>query len=202
MQTIADQLADIETQIAEKNKAIARMERDLDASNESLADKWFRTCSYNLKKARLDRETLERKLDKLLGTQRQVIQQEQAAIFKKKQAEANHALDLKRIAAAKVARKNDADFRQLNAIEMNNRKCIEFRRLVIPLIGEEKSCELMDQAEKLAWEWVEKRATSPHVGAFLDSTPRLPVILGSSPPADVGLVHRGTADAPMRHGQT
>lgn len=158
-QTISEQIADVESHIAERNKAIARMERDLAASSESLADKWFRTCSYNLKKARLERDSLQRKLEKLLTAQAQFAQQEQTFLFKKNQAKERQYLELKRIEAAKVARKKNSDVRQLKCIEMNNRKCIELRRLIAHVVGEEQACAMSDQAEKLAWEWVEQRAS-------------------------------------------
>jgi len=153
MQNMEEQIAEVETHIAERNKAIARMERDLEASKESLADKWFRTCTFNLKKSRLERETLEHKLQKLLSGKRHLDQLKLAAKLKEDKRLDGHARELAKMARAKER----TDLRQINAVELCNRKCVELRRLVAPFVGEEQSYAMVYQAEKLAQEWMDKR---------------------------------------------
>lgn len=163
LQDLDKLIAETENQIAERNKAIARMEEALDSFGEE-PNEWYRSCSFNLKKAYLERDTLDGKLQKLLSNQRHLMQMEQTALFKKRQAEENHALDLKRIEAAKIAKKIDHDARQINAIEFNERRFIELRRLIIPIIGEEKTFSMTADAERLAHEWIDKRAQKTNLG--------------------------------------
>lgn len=57
---------------------------------------------------------------------------------------------------------------------------------------------------KTVGEYAEKRKSLAAARMIVEeraSAPRLPVILRPSPPANVGLIQRGTPDAPMRHGQ-
>lgn len=156
MHNIDEQIADIESQIAVKNTAIARMEEALEAHGDE-QNEWFRACSFNLNKADLERESLQRKLDKLLSNQRHLAQQEASAKFKEKRRQEIQASELNRIMLAGIAKKKDANSRQIKAIDMHNRKCVEFRRLIVPFVGEEQSYAISEQAEKLAQEWMDKR---------------------------------------------
>lgn len=155
---ITEQIEEVENQIEYENERIASMEQQL-SEYVGEPNKWYSACEFNLNKAELRKEHLEKKLKKLLTTQKELEMQQRAEILKEEKRRIAHERQIKLAEAQAVARQKAKDKKKLPLIELESRRLVEFRRLVQGILGDEKTFALADEAEKKAIEWMEKRKT-------------------------------------------
>lgn len=156
MQNLTEQIEDTENKIEAVITSIASMEQQL-LEYEGEPNGWYRACEYNLNKAELRKEYLERLLKKHLTSAKELEAQNLAAQLKSQRMDEVNRRQIQLAEAVVAAKAKKAETKRFQAIEVAERSLVEFKRLVCPLLGEEKTYAMCGEAERLALEWVEAR---------------------------------------------
>lgn len=154
---IQNKIEDLENQIEIINSDIASMEQQL-AMHEGEPNRWYNSCEYALTKAELRKEDLEKRLGKQLNMLQQLEMQEQAAFLREEKAEASNLRQIELAEALSAAKRKRVERKHVELLDLSERRFIELRRLLIPLLGEEVVFPLCQKAEEMAKQWQQSRS--------------------------------------------